>query len=220
VPESLLAPAARSLVLSTLAVAIAAAPGLALAAWLGLTRSRWKRAFTLAARVAMAFPTVVVGLVVYGMYSRSGPLGSLELLYTPQAIVTGEVLLAVPLVAALGAASIRSLDARFAETARALRLSPFRTAVLAIREAREGVFAALCAAFARCVTELGVALLVGGNLAGSDLLHGTRTMTTAIAMETSRGDFSRGIWLGLVLVAVAAAVNITADVLLRRGEAA
>jgi tungstate transport system permease protein len=217
VPEPILASAARSLVLSLLAVAIATPPGLMLAAALGLTRSPWRRSLNVAARVAMAFPTVVVGLVVYRLYSRNGPLGDLELLYTPQAIVTGEVLLAVPLVAALGAASIRSLDPRFAETVRALRLSRVRRAWLAVREAREGVFAALCAAFARCITELGVALLVGGNLAGDDVLRGTRTMTTAIATETSRGDFSRAIWLGIVLVALAVAVNLAAEAL-RRGE--
>jgi tungstate transport system permease protein len=211
VDEPLAATIARSLALSIVSVAVAAPPGLALGAVLGLTTSRWRRAWTIAARVAMAFPTVVVGLIVYGLYTRHGPAGSLGLLYTPYAIVTGEVLLAAPLVTALSAAAVRSLDPRFLETARSLRLSRARTAWLAVREAREGVNAALCAAFARCVTELGVALMVGGNLIGVDLLHGTRTLTTAIATETSRGDFTRGVLLGVALVGVAAVVNLAGE---------
>jgi tungstate transport system permease protein len=220
VDEPLLATIARSLVLSSLSVAIALPFGLAVGAALGLTRSRWRRAWTIAMRVAMAFPTVVVGLIVYGVYTRNGPAGSFGLLYTPYAIVTGEVLLACPLIAALAAASIRSIDPRFLETARSLRFGRVRTALLAVGEAREGVYAALCAAFARCVTELGVALMVGGNLVGVDVLHGTRTLTTAIATETSRGDFSRALWLGVALVGVAAAVNFAGETLLRARGAA
>jgi tungstate transport system permease protein len=205
--------ASLSLGLSAAAVIIASLPGVPLAAVLGLSRSRRRDVFLLGARVGMSFPTVVVGLLVYGLLSRSGPLGSLGLLYTPQAIVTGEVLLALPLVLALGASAVGALDPRFRDTALALRLGRGRTMLLAISEARDGFVAAILVAFARCVTELGVALLVGGNLRGS-----TRTLTTAIALETSRGDFARGLALGLVLITLALLVNVGVALAFRRME--
>jgi tungstate transport system permease protein len=207
--------ASLSLALSASAVTIAALPAVPLAARLGLSRSRRRDVFLVAARVAMSFPTVVVGLVVYGLLSHTGPLGGLGLLYTPQAIVLGEIMLALPLVVALGASAVGALDPRFADTARMLRLGRVRTALLAVSEARDGFAAAVLVAFARCVTELGVALLVGGNLRGS-----TRTLTTAIALETSRGDFATGLRLGLVLIAIALVVNTGVALAFRQTERA
>ena len=202
-----------SLGLSAAAVAIASLGGIPLAAALGLARSRRRDLAMLGARVAMSFPTVVVGLLVYGLFSRTGPLGRLGLLYTPQAIVVGEVVLALPLVVALGASAIGALDPRFRDTARSLGLGRARTMRLAVSEARDGIAAAILVAFARCVTELGVALLVGGNLRGR-----TRTLTTAIALETSRGDFAQGIRLGVVLILLALVVNGGAALAFRRME--
>ena len=208
-----LSAAGLSLGLSATAVTLAALAGVPLAALLGLSRSRRGDLLVLATRVAMSFPTVVVGLLVYGLLSRSGPLGSFGLLYTPQAIVIGEVILAFPLVVTLGASAVAGLDPRFRDTVRILGLRPGRTALLAVSEAREGFVAAVLVAFARCVTELGVALLVGGNLAGR-----TRTLTTAIALETSRGDFARGLRLGALLIAIALAVNVAAALSFRQTE--
>jgi tungstate transport system permease protein len=205
--------ASLSLGLSAAAVTIASLPGVPLAAALGLSRSHRRDVLLLGARVGMSLPTVVVGLLVYGALSRSGPLGSLDLLYTPTAIVIGEVLLALPLVLALGASAVGALDPRFRDTAVALGLGRGRRMWLAVSEARDGFVAAILVAFARCVTELGVALLVGGNLRGS-----TRTLTTAIALETSRGDFSRGLRLGFVLIALALLVNLGVAVAFRRTE--
>jgi len=213
--NEVLSAASLSLALSATAVTIAAVPAVPLAARLGLSRSRRRDLFLVAARVAMSFPTVVVGLVVYGLLSHTGPLGGLGLLYTPQAIVLGEIILALPLVIALGASAVGALDPRFAETTRMLHLGRARTALLAVSEARDGFVAAVLVAFARCVTELGVALLVGGNLRGS-----TRTLTTAIALETSRGDFARGLHLGLVLIAIALVVNAGVALAFRRMERA
>lgn len=211
--SDLFSAASLSLGLSAAAVTIASLPGVPLAAALGLTRSRRRDLFLVGARVGMSFPTVVVGLLVYGLLSRSGPLGALGLLYTPHAIVLGEVLLALPLVVALGASAVGALDPRFRDTAVALRLGRRRTTLLAISEARDGFVAAILVAFARCVTELGVALLVGGNLRGS-----TRTLTTAIALETSRGDFGRGLGLGFVLISIALVVNVAVALSFRRAE--
>jgi tungstate transport system permease protein len=216
VTDEVLAPAARSLLFSVAAVALAAIPGLPLAALVGLSRTRAARWGRVAARIGMAIPTVAAGLIVYSLVSRYGPLGGLGLLYTPGAIVMGEFLLAFPMIVALGAAAVDGVDPRFRETAAALQVPRGRLARLALGEARDGVLAALLAAFARCVTELGVALLVGGNLAGAGLLRSTRTLTTAIATETSRGDFRQALWLGGVLVAVAIAVNLAADAVARQ----
>src|SRR5690349_15258259 len=120
-----------SLGISAVAVAIAAAPAVPCAAMLGLARPRLREPLAAAARVGMAFPTVLVGLLVYGLLSRHGPLGSLGLLFTPQAIVAGEVLLALPMILALGADAVASLDPRFLETTSSLRLSRARVAWLA-----------------------------------------------------------------------------------------
>jgi len=202
-----------SLALSAVAVFIAAIPGIPLGALLGLSRSRASDALVIVARVGMATPTVIVGLLVYGLLSRRGPLGSFDLLYSPQAIIAGEVLLAFPLVVALGASSVASLDPRFRETIKLLRIGRARASLLAVRDAREGFLAALLVAFARCVGELGVALLVGGNLRGS-----TRTLTTSIALETSRGEFERAVTLGVVLLVLALGVNATVAILFRAGR--
>jgi tungstate transport system permease protein len=199
-----------SLWLSAIAVLLAALPGIPLGALLGLSRSRTADALLVAARVGMASPTVVVGLLVYGVLSRRGPLGAWDLLYSPTAIIAGEVLLAFPLVVALTASSVAGLDPRFRETVKVLRLGRVRATRLAVRDARDGVLAALLVAFARCVGELGVALLVGGNLRGS-----TRTLTTAIALETSRGEFERAVALGVVLLVLALGVNAVVATLFR-----
>jgi tungstate transport system permease protein len=194
---------------SAAAVALAAVPAIPLAAAIGLAPGRIRTPLAVAARVGMAFPTVLIGLLVYGLLTRRGALGSWNLLFTPQAIVIGEVLLAFPLIVAVVETAIASLDPRFRETAAALRLSRTRTAWLALSESRDAVTLALLTAFARCITELGIALMVGGNLRGE-----TRTLTTAIALETSRGDFDRAVRLGWVLVALAVGLNL-AVVLLR-----
>jgi tungstate transport system permease protein len=204
-----------SLTISVASVAAAAVPGIPAAVALGLARGRIPDLLLTAARAAMALPTVLAGLLVYGLLTRHGPLGSLGLLFTPQAIVLGQVLLAFPLVVALGATAVRGLDPRFAETLRLLGVRGTLRGVLAVREASRGMSTALLAAFARCVTELGVALLVGGNLLGS-----TRTLTTAIALETSRGNFEEAVRLGFVLLAIAVAVNavLAAASYARNGE--
>lgn len=213
--DEVVAPALRSLVFSVLAVAIAAVPALPFAVALGLSSTRRSRVLLVLARIGMAVPTVVVGLVVYALLTRHGPLGRLGLLYSPAAIVIGETLLAFPMLVALGAAAVQGLDPRFHDTVRSLGLGRLAAGRLALRDACDGVIATVLAAFARCVTELGVALLVGGNLAGAGLLGSTRTMTSAIATETSRGDFGRALWLGGVLVAVATAVNLATEALRR-----
>ena len=157
----------------------------------------------LLARAGMAMPTVLVGLLCYAVLSRRGPLGPLELLYTPTAIILGEVLLALPIVISLSYAAVATLEPAVAETARTLGAGPVRRLLTYLDERRLAVTAAVMTAFGRCVTELGVALMVGGNIK-----YRTRTLTTATALETSRGELARGVAMSLILVGLALAVML------------
>ena len=153
----------------------------------------------------LAVPTVVVGLVLYMLLSRRGPLGSLDLLFTPLALILGQVVLALPVVAAHTAAAARALDPRAVETARALGAGRMQLLWTVASELRAPLVAAIAAAFGRVISEVGVAMMVGGNIRGQ-----TRTMTTAIALETGKGDFALAIALGLVLLAASLLLNAVA----------
>lgn len=202
--------AARSLWISSSAVALATLVGLPAALVLARCPFRGRNLVVVVARIGMALPTVFVGLVCYAVFSRRGPLGSLELLYTPQVIVVGELLLAVPIITSLSHGALKSLDPRIDETARTLGASWCRRACTAISEARTGIMLAVLTAFARCVTELGIAVMVGGNLRDR-----TRTLATATAMETARGEFGRGLAMSLILLGVAIVVTIAVMLLTR-----
>jgi tungstate transport system permease protein len=151
----------------------------------------------------MSLPTVVVGLMLYSVLSRRGPLGEMGILYTRSAMVMGQWVLAFPIVAGLTAAAVKGLDPRVHLTAVSLgadKAQAFRTF---LHEARFGIFAAIVAGFGRVFAEVGVSMMLGGNIRGY-----TRTITTAIALESSKGEFALGIALGLVLLLVALSVNI------------
>ena len=177
------------------------------------TRRFWgRRAALTAVNTALAFPTVVVGLLLVGLLSRRGPLGGLGWLYTWQAIVVGDVLLALPIAAALSAAAVQGVDPRVRRTAETLGAGRWLTAWTVAREARFALAAVITAAFGQVVAEIGAAMMLGGNIRGS-----TRTLTTAVALYTSQGDFGLAVALGLVLIAIALAVNVTLQVLQGRG---
>jgi tungstate transport system permease protein len=154
----------------------------------------------------MAAPTVVIGLLAYSLLSRAGPLGSLGLLYTPAAIILAEFVLALPIVVALFSVSTAALDPRLEATARTLGAGRWRVFATVVREARAGLIAATMSAFGRVCAELGIAMMVGGNIKGH-----TRTMTTAIAVETAGGRFELALALGLILLLIALAVNAVAQ---------
>ena len=176
--------------------------GVPLGAFLAL-RPFWGRRFVVAAFDSLlAVPTVVIGLAVYAALSRQGPLGSMGLLFTPWAIVAGQTLLILPIVVSLSRSAIASVDPIFAETARTLGGGPWRTGGAVIREALPGVRAACGTALGRAIGEVGVSMMLGGNIAGF-----TRTMTTVIALETSKGEFELALALGIVLLGAAFAVN-------------
>ena len=200
-----------SLSVSAGATVFAALFGIPVGLAVGLSDSRLKGLAVTALNTLMAVPTVVVGLLVYGFLSRQGPLGALGLLFSPTAIVIGGTLLASPIVANYTLASVRGADARILPTALTLGAGPFRAVTTLVGEIRFGVFAAVIAGFGRVVAEVGVAMMLGGNIRGY-----TRTMTTAIALETSKGEFSFGMALGIVLITVALIVNLFLSLLQRR----
>ena len=198
--------------IALIATAIACAAGIPLGFVLA-TRPFWgRRAALTVVNTALAFPTVVVGLLLYGLLSRRGPLGGLDLLYTWQAIVIGDVLLAFPVAAALSAAAVQGVDPRIRRTAQTLGAGPWRTAWTVAREARFALAAVLTAAFGQTVAEVGAAMMVGGNIRGS-----TRTPTTAVALYTSQGEFGLALALGIILIVLALVVNVGLQLLQGRG---
>ena len=195
--------AAVSLRVSLLATLLATVLGVPIGFWVAARDFRGRRLVALALKTLTAFPTVVVGLLTYTLLSRRGLFGALGLLYTQTAMVIGETILVAPLMAALTMAVVGGADPRIEETALTLGASRLGAALTVLAEMRRGILAAVVTGFGRLVSELGVALMVGGNI-----LESTRTMTTAIALETSKGEFALGFALGLILLAVALAVNV------------
>ena len=160
----------------------------------------------------LAFPAVVVGLVLYMLLSRQGPFGSLQLLFTQDAMILGQAILAFPILAAFTVSAVQGADPRAHETAVSLGAGPWRAALTTLNEVRFGVMAAVINGFGRAISEVGCALMIGGNIAGV-----TRNITTAIALETSKGEFVQGIALGVVLVALALGVNFVMAMLQGEG---
>jgi tungstate transport system permease protein len=208
--EDLLHATSLSLRVSLASTVLAAVIGIPLGTWLGFSVFRGRRAVVVLTNTLMAMPTVLVGLLVYALLSRQGPLGMLGLLYTPAAMIAGEAVLALPLVVALSRGAVENLDPRARETAVTLGASRVRTILVLAREASPALAAAVLSAFGRVVSELGIALMVGGNIRGE-----TRTLTTSMTLATARGDFELAAALGGVLLVVAFSVVLTAELLRR-----
>ena len=185
-----------------IALVIATVAGVPLGAWLGLIRFRGQRVVTLALYTGMGLPPVVVGLVVYMLLSRSGPLGPLGWLFTPAAMIVAQAIIAFPLVAGLTMSAVAGVDRAVREQVVALGASHRRAGWTVLREARVGVTAAIVAAFGGIISEVGAVMLVGGNIEGQ-----TRVLTTAIVLYTRTGDFALAMALGVALVALACAAN-------------
>lgn len=151
----------------------------------------------------LALPTVVIGLLVYAFISRRGIFGPLDLLYTQKAMVIGQIILIIPLVSALTIAAISRIDTRYRRTAMTLGANRFQTAKVIFFEARFGITASIVAAFGRVISEVGISMMLGGNVKGF-----TRTMTTAMALEYDKGAFSFAVALGLILMTLSFAINI------------
>ena len=200
-----------SLYTSGCAIVLAALIGIPVGSALGLGRFAGRRAVVTGLNTLMALPTVVIGLVLYGLLSRQGPLGAWGLLFTPAAMIIGQTVLAAPIVANYTLAAVAGADPRIMTTALTLGAGRFRAVWQLLLEIRFGIIAAVVAGFGRVIAEVGVAMMLGGNIRGY-----TRTMTTAIALETSKGEFAFGLALGIVLMAVALVVNLFLNLLQQR----
>jgi len=201
-----------SLWTAVVSIAVIAPPSIALGFLLAKRRFPGQRAVVVLVQALLSFPTVVIGLLIYLMLSRRGPFGSWELLFTPSAIVLGYMMIAFPILVVFTITAVQGADPRIYETARCLGAARLRASLTTLLEVRFGVLAAVVNGFGRVISEVGCAIMVGGNIEGL-----TRNIPTAIALETSKGDFAQGIALGLVLMAVALGVNVALAVLQGRG---
>lgn len=192
-----------SLRVSAIATIFASLVGIPIGFIIGTEDFFGKRTLITLFNTLMAFPTVVVGLLLYSLISRQGPLGLLGLLFTPWAMVIGQFVLATPIVVALTISATQGIDPRVRLTALSMGANTFQTARTVLSEARFALISAVIAGFGRIITEVGCALMVGGNIRGY-----TRIMTTAIALETSKGEFAFSLALGFILLMVAFLVNI------------
>jgi tungstate transport system permease protein len=191
-----------SLRVSLIALGIAAPFAVALGFFLATVAFPGRRAVVIALQSFLSFPTVVVGLVLYVLLARSGPLGEWGLLYTQEAMIAGQAIIAFPVLAAFTLAAVQGADRIVRETALSLGATRVRAAFTTLFEVRFAVMAGLFNGFGRVISEVGCAMMVGGNIAGL-----TRNIPTAISLETAKGEFAQGIALGVVLIVLALGVN-------------
>jgi tungstate transport system permease protein len=201
-----------SLRVSLIALAAATPPAVVLGYALAQKRFPGRRILVVLVQGLLSFPTVVVGLILYILLTRQGPLGSWQLLFTQEAMIMGQAVIAFPVLAAFALAAVQGADPRAHETAVSLGASPLRAALTTLLEVRFAVVAGVFNGFGRVISEVGCAMMVGGNIAGV-----TRNMPTAIALETSKGDFAQGIALGVVLMLFALGISIALGLLQGRG---
>ncbi|MGC2086919.1 MAG: ABC transporter permease [Bradyrhizobium sp.] len=194
-----------SLAVSLAAVVLGAVIGLPLGAALALLRFRGRALLLVALNAMMGLPPVVVGLATYLLLSRTGPLGNLGLLFTPTAMVIVQTVLIVPIIGALTRQTIEDLAQEYRDELAALAVGPIGRMTTLLWDARFSLLTALLAGFGRAAAEVGAVMIVGGNIDGF-----TRTMTTAVALETSKGDLPLALGLGLILIAIVVAINAAA----------
>jgi tungstate transport system permease protein len=201
-----------SLKVSGTALLVATALALPLSAVLGFRKFPFRGIFISILNTFMGLPPVVVGLFVYLLLSRSGPLGFMALLYTPSAMIIAQTVLAFPIVASLSHAAIMGVDPVIRHAATTLGATPSQVSLAIINEARYGIMAAVIAGFGRVMAEVGAILIVGGNIAGY-----TRVMTTTIALETDKGNFELALALGVILLLISLMVNVLLHIFQKKG---
>lgn len=212
-PE-LLSIIALSFKVSGLALVAASFVGVPLGSLVGLGRFPLRGGVISLMNALMGLPPVVVGLFIYLLLSRRGPLGFMGLLYTPSAMVIAQFVIALPIVAALTHSAVVAVSPVIGQAARALGATPRQAALAVVREARYGIMSAVIAALGRAMAEVGAILIVGGNIAGY-----TRVMTTTIALETDKGNFELALALGIILLGISIAINSALHVFQRKGGA-
>jgi len=201
----------RSLMISASSCAIATTISIPLGSLIHFTSFRGKRALISVIQTLFGLPTVVVGLFVFILFSRAGPLGELGILFTPVIMVIGQVLLITPLILGLVISALSGVDKAVSETAISLGATRLQTAILTLKEGKFAVLAAVVMGFGRAFSEVGLALMVGGNIRGF-----TRILTTTISLETSKGDIELSMALGIILLLIALSINITLNRLQQR----
>jgi tungstate transport system permease protein len=192
-----------SLKVSLSSTVIAGVLGIPLGFSIAMNRFRGKRGVITILKTLLALPTVVIGLFTYTFISRRGIFGAFDLLYTPNAIIIGQIILIVPIVATFTISAISRIDSRYRLTALTLGADRLQTAVVILREARFGIVASVVAAFGRVISEIGISMMLGGNAKGF-----TRTMTTAMALEYDKGEFVLAVALGIILMSISLTMNI------------
>ena len=195
---------------SSISILFAIITGFPLGFILGFYEFRARRTLRLLSDVALAMPTVAIGLILYAFISRNGPLGELGLLFTLKAVMLGQFVLALPIIISLSASVIENMDKKHYLNIMNYRLSPLNLILCVLYELRYGLLVVIATAYGRIVAEVGVAMMIGGNIK-----YFTRTITTAISLETNKGEFAMGIALALVLILIAFAVNLAIHALKR-----
>ncbi len=203
--------AGRSLMISVTSTVLASLICIPLGSLIHFSSFRGKRIVVSLIQTFYSIPTVAVGLFVFVLFSRAGPLGGLGLLFTPTIMVLGQMILITPILLGLTISAASGVDRVIPDTARSLGASGFQTAVVVLREARFAVVAAVIMGFGRAISELGIALMVGGNISGF-----TRVITTAISLEISKGDLELALALGIILIIIALVINIVLNRLQQR----
>jgi tungstate transport system permease protein len=205
--------AGRSLAFAATSCSIATLICLPLGSIIHFNSFPGKRSIINITQTLYSVPTVAVGLFVFVFLSRAGPLGNLGLMFSPPAIVIGQVLLVSPIIMGLAISALSGVDKNVTETAISLGANRYQSTALVIKEARFAILAALIMGFGRAISEVGLSLMVGGNIRGF-----TRTITTAISLETSKGDLELSIALGIILIFLALVINIALNRIQHRKE--
>lgn len=193
-----------SLQLSSISILISALISLPLGVLLGFKKFPGRRVIIIILNTLMSLPTVVIGLLVYSLISRSGPLGGMGMLFSRGAIIIGQTLLSLPIIISLVYGAISRIDRRLPETLTTLGARPGHIFIMTLKEGKTAILSALLAGFGRVIGEVGVSMMLGGNIRWY-----TRTLTTAIALETSKGEFELALALGLILLVISCAVNLS-----------
>ncbi|MCJ7445642.1 MAG: ABC transporter permease [Methanotrichaceae archaeon] len=193
----------RSLSISLIAVLLASIIDIPLGGIIEFHEFRGKRVLVSLIHTLFSLPTVTVGLLVFLLLSRSGPLGSFGLLFTPQGMIIGQAVLITPILIGLTISALRGVSLQIKDTARSLGAGEAQVILTLIKEARQAVVAAILLAFGRAISEVGVAMMIGGNIRGY-----TRVLTTSIALETSMGNLEFSMALGIILISIALVVNL------------
>ncbi|MEE9411615.1 MAG: ABC transporter permease [Methylococcales bacterium] len=191
-----------SLRITLTAIVVCSVFAIPLGVWLAIHQFPGKRLLHNSLNALMAVPTVMIGLILYGLLSRRGPLGELELLYTPTAIILGQIVLVLPILLSITLSAVKSGDRQLLPTLKSLGATTTQQIWLVLKELKLLIIAGIVFAFSRAIGEVGAAMMLGGNIAGV-----TRTMTTAIALETGKGEFEMGLALGIMLLLIAFVLN-------------